>query len=158
MYTTHMHTYLRAYRHTHQHTQTTDNHTRHTQKCTSKGIRRQSIVLTHRISLQKEPMPCRPMPLLCAAPTYVRAYAHTSIKRVLEYGVRAPVFYGNLREQTGENGSPRKPTGSQFCSYRDLPKVSGNLLEFAIYRIVQSRNPVLQLTLIQSWTMIPSYP
>ena len=25
-------------------------------------------------------------------------------KRVLEYGVWAPVFYGHLREQTGENG------------------------------------------------------
>ena len=28
-------------------------------------------------------------------------------KKGLEYGVRAPVFYGNLREQTGENGFPR---------------------------------------------------
>ena len=36
--------------------------------------------------------------------------------RVLEYGVRAPVSYGNLREQTGENGFPRKPTGSLRCS------------------------------------------
>ena len=34
------------------------------QKCTSKGRGRQSIVLKHRICLQKEPMPCRPMPLL----------------------------------------------------------------------------------------------
>ena len=32
-------------------------------------------------------------------------------KRVLEYGVRAPVFHGNLREQTGGNGFPRTPTG-----------------------------------------------
>ena len=38
-------------------------------------------------------------------------------KRVLEYGVRAPVFYGNLREQTGQNGFPQIPTGSLFCSY-----------------------------------------
>ena len=28
-------------------------------------------------------------------------------KRVLDYGVRAPVFYGNLRERKGENGFPR---------------------------------------------------
>ena len=41
-------------------------------------------------------------------------------KRVLEVEVRAPVSYGNLREQTGENGFPRKPTGSMFCSYRNL--------------------------------------
>ena len=34
------------------------------QKCTSKGIDRQGIVLEHGISLQKEPMPCPPMPLL----------------------------------------------------------------------------------------------
>ena len=33
-------------------------------KCTSKGIGRQGIVLKHRNRLQKEPMPCRPMPLL----------------------------------------------------------------------------------------------
>ena len=46
-------------------------------------------------------------------------------KRVLEYGVQAPVFYGNLREQTGENGFPRIPTGSLFCSYRDLRKLPG---------------------------------
>ena len=32
-------------------------------------------------------------------------------KRVLEYGVLATLFYGNLREQTGENGFPRIPTG-----------------------------------------------
>ena len=51
------------------------------------------------------------------------------VKRVLEYGVRAPVSYGNLREQTGENGFPRKPTGSLFCSYRNLRNLR-NLLEF----------------------------
>ena len=28
------------------------------------------------------------------------------LKRGLEYGARAPVFYGNLREQTGEDGVP----------------------------------------------------
>ena len=28
-------------------------------------------------------------------------------KRGLEYGVRAPVFCGSLREQPGENGFPR---------------------------------------------------
>ena len=46
-------------------------------------------------------------------------------KRVLEYGVRAPVFYGNLREQTGETCFPQKPTGSLFCSCRNLRKPSG---------------------------------
>ena len=34
------------------------------QKCTSKGIWRQGKVLKHRNSSQKEPMPCRHMPLL----------------------------------------------------------------------------------------------
>ena len=46
-------------------------------------------------------------------------------KRVLEYGVRAPVFYWNLREHTGGNGVPRKPTGNMFCSYRNLRKPPG---------------------------------
>ena len=41
------------------------------------------------------------------------AYASSTVgKRVLEYGVRAPVSNEDLREQTGENGFPRKPTGS----------------------------------------------
>ena len=44
----------------------------------------------------------------------------TVVKRGLEYGVRPPVFYGNLWEQTGENGFPRKPRGNLFCSYRNL--------------------------------------
>ena len=44
-------------------------------------------------------------------------------KRVLEYGVRAPVFYGNLREETGENGFPRIPTASMFCSCRNLRRL-----------------------------------
>ena len=47
------------------------------------------------------------------------------IKRGLEYGVRAPGFYGNLREQTGENGFPRIHTGSLFRSYRNLRKPPG---------------------------------
>ena len=34
------------------------------QKCTRKGIGRQGIVLIHRNSLQKEPTPCRHVPLL----------------------------------------------------------------------------------------------
>ena len=34
------------------------------QKCISQGIGRQGIVLKHRSSLLKEPMPCRHMPLL----------------------------------------------------------------------------------------------
>ena len=33
-------------------------------ECTSKGIGRQGIVLKHRNSLQKEPVPCRPLPFL----------------------------------------------------------------------------------------------
>ena len=37
------------------------------QKCTSKGLVRQGTVLEHRTSLQKEPVPCRPMPLLCSS-------------------------------------------------------------------------------------------
>ena len=39
---------------------------------------------------------------------------HRSSWDLLEYGVRAPVFYGNLPEQTGENGFPRIPTGILF--------------------------------------------
>ena len=51
-------------------------------------------------------------------PTVVVDDVHNhGAKRVLEYGVRAPVFFGNLREQTGENCFPRRPTGSLFCSY-----------------------------------------
>ena len=34
------------------------------QNCTSKGIGRQGVVLIHGNSLQKEPLPCRHMPLL----------------------------------------------------------------------------------------------
>ena len=56
-------------------------------------------------------------------------------KRGLEYGIGAPVFCGNLREQTGENGFPRKPTGSLLCSYRNLrtsPEAFGSLRENVI--------------------------
>ena len=59
----------------------------------------------------------------------------TIIKRGFEYGVRAPVFYGNLREQTRENGFPLIPTGSLFCSYKDLrksPETSGSLSDNVI--------------------------
>ena len=61
--------------------------------------------------------------------------SYNQIKRVLEYGVRAPVFYGNLREQTGENGFPRKPTGNLFCSYGRLrmsPETSRSFRENVI--------------------------
>ena len=56
-------------------------------------------------------------------------------KRGLVYGVRAPVFYRSLREQTGENVFPRIPTGNLFCSYRNLRKsqeTSGSLRECVI--------------------------
>ena len=59
-----------------------------------------------------------------------------------EYGVPAAVFYGNLREQTGENGFPRKPTGNLLCSYRSLqqfPETSGNSRENIVW---ESRTPV----------------
>ena len=52
------------------------------------------------------------------------------IERGLEYGVQAPVFYGNLREQTGENICPRIPTGNLFLLLQTSPKISGNLREF----------------------------
>ena len=67
------------------------------------------------------------------------------LKRGLEHGVRAPVFYGNVQEQTGENGFPRIPTGSLFCSYRNLrksPETSGSL-----------RDNVIK----ESCTPVPSY-
>ena len=50
-------------------------------------------------------------------------------KRVPEYGGRAPVFYGKLREQKGEDGFPRIPTGSLFCSYRNLRTCINMLME-----------------------------
>ena len=43
------------------------------------------------------------------------------VKRVLEYGVRAPVLYGHLREKWFST----KPTGSLFCSRRNLRKPPG---------------------------------
>ena len=55
---------------------------------------------------------------------------YRKVKRGLEYEVWAPVFYGNLWEQTGENGFPRIHTGSLLCSYRNLrksPETSGSL-------------------------------
>ena len=51
-------------------------------------------------------------------------------KRGLGCRVWAPVFCGDLREQTGENGFPRIPTGSLFCSternLRKSPETSGS--------------------------------
>ena len=65
-------------------------------------------------------------------------------KRVLEYGV---VFYGNPREQTGENGFPRIPTGILLRFYRKLRKsheTSGSLRENVIW---ESCSPVPSYTL-----------
>ena len=47
-----------------------------------------------------------------------------SLGEYLSTRVRAPVFYRNLREQTGETGFPQKPTGSLFY-YRNLWKPPG---------------------------------
>ena len=50
------------------------------------------------------------------------------------YGLRFSMDV-HLREQTGENGFPRKPTGNLFCSYRNLrksPETSGSLRENVI--------------------------
>ena len=41
----------------------------HVWKCTSKGIGRQGVVLKHCSCLQREPVPCRPVPFLCALNT-----------------------------------------------------------------------------------------
>ena len=54
-------------------------------------------------------------------------------KRVLAYGVPAPVFYGNLREQNRETGFPRKSIESFLCSCRDLRKPPGTLWEDVIH-------------------------
>ena len=61
-----------------------------------------------------------------------RAHLHRPVpaKRTFDYGVRAPVFYGKLREQTGENGFPRIPTGILFLLLQKSPNISGNLREF----------------------------
>ena len=59
---------------------------------------------------------------------------------VLEYWVRAPVFYGNLREKTVFHETYR----NIVCSYRNLRKsleTSGSLRENV------SRSPVLQFPL-----------
>ena len=45
---------------------------------------------------------------------HIYTYTYLLVKRVLKYGVWAPVSYGSLREQTRENGFPRKPTGNSF--------------------------------------------
>ena len=51
------------------------------------------------------------------------------------YLVNLEPYHGNLREQTGENGVPRIPTGSLFCYYRHLrksPETSWGLRENVI--------------------------
>ena len=45
----------------------------------------------------------------------------------LEYGVRAPVFCGNLREQTGDNGLPQIYTNGFPQIYRDCRRFSTNI-------------------------------
>ena len=67
---------------------------------------------------------------------YIREYSRT--------GVQAAVFYGNLREQTGENRFPRKPTESLFCSYcteifEKSPETSGSLRDNVV---LESCTPV----------------
>ena len=49
------------------------------------------------------------------------------VKRVLECGVRTPVFYGNLREKTDCHKTCRK----LVFFLRKSPKISGNLREFS---------------------------
>ena len=52
---------------------------------------------------------------------YTHTYAHSALwtfenrpsREYLRNGVRAPVLYGNVREQTGENGFPRRERRSQ---------------------------------------------
>ena len=56
---------------------------------------------------------------------YIYIYIYIYTKRGLEYGVWAPVFYGHLREQTGENVVPRISAGILFRSYRNLRKSPG---------------------------------
>ena len=75
--------------------------------------------------------------------SFCDTYKHniSIIYRVLNYGVRVPVSYGNLREQTGEHGFPQALTETLFCSYRNLrasQETFGKLQDHA-------RNPVLQL-------------
>ena len=52
------------------------------------------------------------------------------LKRVLERGVQAPVFCGNLQGQAGENGFPRKPHMNPILFLRKSPNISRNLREF----------------------------
>ena len=56
---------------------------------------------------------------------------YIELARGLEYGVRAPVFYGDLRERRGDNGFPRMPAGNMFSSAEiceSLQKPLRNLL------------------------------
>ena len=84
--------------------------TRHTPLC---------VICTHVVRCRKSHAAGCMLHAVCRV-----LYAVLYDKRGLEHGVRAPVFYGNLREQTGENGIPRIPTGSLCCSYRNLRKYS----------------------------------
>ena len=67
-------------------------------------------------------------------------------ERVLEYGLRAPVFYGSPGERAGENDLPENPRGA-YCFGElivlSLQKSPENLREFAGKML--SRNPVLQI-------------
>ena len=54
--------------------------------------------------------------------------AEVAGKRVLEYGARAPVFYGSLREQAGEQMFLRKPTDLALFLQKS-PKLFGHLFE-----------------------------
>ena len=66
-------------------------------------------------------------------------------KRVLEYGVRAPVF---LRKSTGANGSKRFSTNTyrRLVSSLVLSEISERILKYpGNHGRTQSRNPVLQL-------------
>ena len=71
-------------------------------------------------------------------------------KRGLEYGVRAPIFSGDLREQTGENGFPRIPTGSLFLFLQKSPKISGNLWDIPLWRFPRA-GPRLRAKRSAAW-------
>ena len=51
--------------------------------------------------------------------------AFGAIKSILEYGVRAPILYGNLREQTGQTVCPQKKTRGRVLFLKNIRTSAG---------------------------------
>ena len=127
---THRHTDTRKHTHTHTHT-----HTCARLRAPTSGRYTCETRMPHAslVMLLSSSLVLASSPALAYSSALLDTLGSASA-RGLEYGVRAPVFYG-LREQTGDNGFQRMPTGSLFCSHRNLqtrPETSGSLRENVI--------------------------